>query len=153
MIYSLFQITVFVMYITFVMRTQGTAPSISESWDLLEEKEKPLFALFCWGIGLPMFFMSTQQSHFFFLSGLGLVLVGAASFLQRSFGGCIHRAGASAGIIGALLGLWLDYGSWWPILALGLVTSAVAIWNKIENKIWWIEVSAFTIISIGLLWR
>jgi len=152
MIYSLFQILVFFTYIAFVTKTQGTAPSISESWDLLEEKEKPLFALFCWGIGLPMFFMS-HQSHFFFLSGLGLVLVGAASFLKLPFRDCIHRAGASAGIIGALLGLWLDYGSWWPIPALGLVTSAVAIWDEIENKIWWIEVSAFTIISIGLLWR
>jgi hypothetical protein len=153
MIASLFQISAFITYISYVMSQQGAAPSISESWDRLEEREKPLFTIFCWSIGLPMFFQSTDQTHFFFLAGIGMILVGGTSYLRGSFRDCVHRAGAAAGILGSLLGLWFDSGCWWPLLGLIAAFLFVTFWKRIENKIWWIEIAAFTFISLGLLWR
>ena len=153
MVATLIQFLVFVTYITFIIRKFGVLPSISESWYALEEEENPLFTVFCWGIGIPMFFQSNGTSELFMLSGIGLALVGTAVRFKAAYNCKVHYAGAAAGIGGALLGLLIESGMWQPIAAFALMTAFIFFYKKIVEKIWWIEVSAFLTIITGLMLR
>ena len=150
---TLIQLLIFVSYIAIVVKRFGVLPSISESWYKFEEEENPLFTVFCWGIGLPMFFQSNGTSELFMLSGVGLFLVGTAVRYESMYNCKIHYAGAAAGICGALFGLWYENGLWQPLAAFAILFTTIFLVKKIVEKIWWIEISAFITIVIGLMSR
>lgn len=150
---TLIQFLFFVTYMAFIIRKFGALPSISESWYALEEEENPLFTVFCWGIGLPMFFQSNGTSELFVLSGIGLTLVGTAVRFKAAYNCKIHYAGAAAGIGGALLGLLVENGMWQPIAYFALSSAFIALYSKITEKIWWIEIAAFFIIITSFVLR
>jgi hypothetical protein len=152
MIATLIQFLFFVIYLAFIVRKFGVLPSISESRYFLEEDD-PLFTVFCWGIGIPMFFQSNGTSEFFMLSGIGLILVGTAVRFKAIYNCKIHYAGAAAGISGALLGLLTENEMWQPIAYFVLASSFIALHTKIIKKIWWLEISAFIIIITSLMLR
>lgn len=149
---TLFQITVFLLYVAYVTKRFGVLDSLSESWYLLE-RGNPLFTLFCLGIGLPMFFQSTGHSTFFFLAGIGLVSIGIVALYEKAFKRCLHYSGTTAAVIGTILGIMCDSGVWWPLPALIVSALAISFWKGIENKIWWTEMATFTILSASLLMR
>jgi hypothetical protein len=150
---TLIQMLIFMSYIALIVKKFGVMPSISESWYALEEEENPLFTVFCWGIGLPMFFQSNGTSELFMLSGVGLSLVGTAVRFKSMHSYKLHYAGAAAGIGGALLGLWRENGLWQPLAAFAILFTTIFLVKKIVEKIWWIEISAFITIVIGLMSR
>jgi hypothetical protein len=149
---TLIQSAFFTSYIIFLVKTFGVIPSISESWYRLKPETNLLFTLFCFSLGLPMFFQSNGSSDLFFLSGSGLILVGVAVRFKKSYECKMHYAGGAAAIAGALLGLWFEENIWWPAFMFISVLFYV-YFSKIEEKIWWIEIAAFVIISAGLLSR
>lgn len=142
----------FLLYVAYVTKRFGSLYSVSDSWYLLE-RGNPLFTVFCLAIGIPMFLQSSGHSTFFFLSGLGFSSIGLVALFERAFKRCVHYSGAAAGVFGSLMGLWCDSGFWWsfPIMLASIMV--ISFWKKIENKIWWTEMSAFVIISVGLLLR
>lgn len=152
MIATLVQLVCFTSYLVFIMKTFGILPSISESWYRLKPEENPLFTFFCFSIGVPMFFQSNGSSALFFLSGIGLLLVGVAVRFKASYDCKLHYAGAAAGIGGALIGLWIEENIWWTTV-LFVCTLLFIYFSSINEKIWWIEIIAFLIIIIGLLSR
>jgi len=99
--------------------------------------------------------MLFQGNELFFISGSGLCFVGAATnFLSKgAHTNVVHYVGAFLGIAGALFGLWFDYGILFPLIVFGGGTIFVLVTDKIENKIWWVEILAFVTIISGLLWR
>jgi len=104
------------------------------------------------GIGIPMLL---QGNELFFISGIGLCFVGAATdFLSNgAHTNIVHYVGAFIGIAGALFGLWLQYNIMFPLIVFSGGTILVLVTDKIENKIWWVEILAFITIILGLLWR
>jgi len=153
---SIVQILIFVSYITFIVLKFGVLPSISESWYRLRDLGGvwySLFTWFCWGLGFLMFFQTNNIApYLFFLSGVGLTAVGTATMFKLSddIQPYIHFVGALIGILGALIGIGVERSNWIPLLMFILI-SLVLTFTVEKNRTWWIEMSAFTCIGMGLL--
>lgn len=153
MITTLVQTLVFTTYITFLyLYCKKTLSSISQSYYELPNSISYLFTFFCWGIGVPMIF---QGGPLFFISGAGLCFVGASTnFLSKgAHTNIVHYVGAFLGIVGALLGLWIEYDIIFPSIIFSGGTITLLVLKQIKNKIWWIEILAFVNIITGLLCR
>lgn len=153
MILTLIQATIFISYVTFLMiKFKGPLPSISESWYRLDGLYKSLFTWFCWGIGFLMLYQTNTTTPFFFLSGMGLCFVGAATMF-RSFNKnatIIHFTGAVFGILFSLAGLYFERHTILPFVIFLFISSLLYLF-KIKNRTWWIEIAAFASIIYGLL--
>lgn len=145
------QAIIFISYVSFLMiKFKGPIPSISDSWYLLPGKLKFLFTLFCFSIGILMLFQSVT-STLFFLSGSALSFVGVnTTFKDNWITPYIHFTGAACCIIFALLGIGFVLHSWLPLIGFGLSASLLSM-LRIKNTTWWIEITAFIFIILGLL--
>ena len=153
MFITIIQGLIFVLYVSFLLvRFKKPLPSISDSWYELSDPINNLFTLFCWSIGFLMFFQMNGSTPFFFFSGAGLCFTGAARAfrLEKTTERRVHLIGAASCIIFALFGLIFERNS---IISAGLfaiITGLLVIFN-VKNKTWWIEISAFAGILLGLL--
>ena len=151
---TIIQLLVFTSYVTFLLiKFKGPLPSISDSWYKLDGLQKYLFTVFCWGLAIPLLYQGNSSTLLFFLSGSCLAFVGVDTmFKDKDFTKYIHFIGAGAAITLAFLGIGLEYYNWIPMI--GCAISIIAIkFLKIKNPIWWIEISAFLFIIIGLFIR
>jgi len=149
---TLIQAAIFVSYVTFLLiKFKGPLPSISESWYALGSPLNVLFTLFCFALSITMcFHISDGWGGLFFLSGAGLGFVGAATAFKDKFVRPIHFGGAMAGIIGALLGIWLTLGDILPFIVWAIIT-ILLLGFKAKNAMWWLEIAAFACIVCGFL--
>jgi len=143
----LIQFLIFLSYVTFIYLRYGILTSISTSWYLLPKKQKILFVLFCFSIGMLMIF---HGGIFFFLSGTGLLFTGAAAEYESkgAYTNIVHFVGAVISVIFAILGLWLDYNIYFPLLVIPI--SLFIYLMKIKNYLWWMEIISFLFIMMGL---
>lgn len=150
---TLIQFFVFVLYVGFIwIRFKKPLSTISDSWYALPYRLKPLFTLFCWGIGFPMLMQATVPYSMFILSGMGLLIVGTATqfYSKLKILPILHFWGAISGIIFALLALWVEHHTYLPLLIWG-VASGLLMLLKVKNQGWWMEISACICIMTGLL--
>ena len=145
----LFQIFVFIAYVSFVVSSYGVLPSISDSWYSLPVGRKGLFTFFTWGIGIPMLLYGTLPM---FVSGIGLCFVGAATQfkMKESYTRLIHFAGAAVGIVTPLLYFYLSYNNPLPFAIQVGSTIIIMGTEGIENKLWWIEIVGFLMVVYGI---
>ena len=143
------QITIFILYTTLIVYRYGILPSISESWYVLPLRQKFLFTLFTWGIGIPMMF---YDSGALFLSGSALTFVGVATQFKTSisFTREVHYAGALIGVLVPLIYFGISSDNWMPLL-IQVISTMIIISTRIQNKIWWTEIVAFFCVLSGLL--
>ena len=141
------QIGIFLAYIAFVWAKYGVLNSISESWYKVEDKEKILFTLFCFSLGILTLFYA--GGPLWFLSGACLTFVGAATrFKDGKYTQVIHTGGALLSILIAFIALWIE-GIWFgPFLTAGTWLSFKLF--KWKNKTWWVEVVAFACIMVSI---
>ncbi len=151
---TIIQMFIFLLYVGFITCKFGILASISDSWyELKPLKLGVLFTLFCWSIGFLLVSYTEQtDSPFFFLSGTGLCFVGVATAfkIKKTTERTIHMVGASLCVLSALVGLWIDFHLWY-FLPLFIVSYLALKLMKIKNLIWWVEITAFVLILIGLL--
>lgn len=152
MILTIVQGLIFLSYVIFLMiRFKGPLPSISDSWYKLNGMTSILFILFCWSLSITMVLQSNGIILPFFISGSGLAFVGVSTAFKdkENFTSLVHFAGAAICIIFAFIGIWLEYNLW--LLSILWIMSII-IFNKlkIKNTMWWVEISAFLFIIIGL---
>ena len=152
---TLTQGVIFLSYITFLVIKFGILPSISDSWYELKKLGGvwySLFTWFCYSLGILMFFQ-TNGTPLFFISGAGLCFVGVATqFLDKeSIEPWIHFTGAALCILGILIGIGVERHMWIPLIAWGILTVVIEVIPKLKNKTWWVEISAFCCIILGLL--
>ncbi len=140
------QVVVFFSFLSYVYKKHGILDAISDSYYKL--KRKNLFVLFCWGIGIPMIFITPYV--LFFLAGSGMVFLGAAARYKDRITATVHIIGAISGIVLALMGLWVHYGMWWPLVVM-IVLYLLLRLLKLKNFTWWIESLAFVVIVGSLI--
>ena len=153
MIITLLQGIIFLTYISFLLITFGKPlPSISDSWYQLPNNRNYLFNYFCISLGILMIFQTNGHSGYFFASGAGLCFVGSAVMFEttENFISTIHFTGAFVGIACALVGIVIERNSFIP-LTLFIATTIGILITKPNNSTWWIEISAFICIILGLL--
>jgi len=143
------QAIVFIVYISFIVYRYGVLPSISESWYVLPLRQKFLFTIFTWGIGVPMLF---YDSGALFISGSALTFVGVATQFKASisFSREVHYAGALIGVIVPLIYFGISSDNWLPLVFQVVATMIITL-TKTQNKIWWNEIVAFFCVLSGLL--
>lgn len=146
---TLIQLVVFTLYVGMIIKRFGVIPSISDSWYELPQSQKALFTLFTWGIGIPMLFYGNV---WFFLSGIGLSFVGAATQFKITLANTkqIHFTGAVVGIFSALIGIGFMFQNILPLLWFLFFAVAIQV-TPTTNKLWWQEIAAFFTILLGLL--
>lgn len=153
---TIVQGVVFLLYISFILIKFGVLPSISDSWYKLQALGGvwySLFTWFCFILGFLMFFQTDGSSPFFFItSGSGLVAVGVCTLFKatKSLEPYIHFGGALLGIMGALLGIGFERHAFLPLIVFGILT-LIFEGIRIKNTTWWVEISAFICIILGLL--
>ena len=146
---TLTQLLVITLYLGLITKRYGVLPSISDSWYSLPQRENFLFTLFTWGLGIPMLFYGNV---WFFLSGSGLSFVGAATQFKSMIGITkeVHYAGALVGILGALIGIWVQWDNLLPLVWFLFLALSIQV-SYMKNKIWWQEIVAIVLILWGLL--
>jgi hypothetical protein len=155
MILTTVQALIFVLYVGFLLyKFKKPLPSISDSWYELPKNWNNLFTLFTWSLGFCMIFQGTNETPLFFLSGTGLLFVGTATAFKwtGAHTNLVHYGGAVVGILGALVGLGVEFGLWWPLLSWVVVTMGLK-YIRIKNFTWWVEIVAFVTIVCGLYLR
>jgi hypothetical protein len=142
----------FILYVTFIVYKFGVLPSISDSWYQLDGLQKSLFTWFCWSLGGLMAYQTNGDTGLFVLSGGGLLFVGAATMFKtdEAKSNLVHPLGAFLCISGALVGLLIERHTFIPLILFVFSSGVISLLVK-TNKIWWVEISAFVAILLGLL--
>ena len=148
---TLAQITVLSAYLIIITKRFGVLESISHSTYQWLGNERYYFMLMCWALAG----LNLAQG----MEGWGVLTAGALGFTgitvnwmeSKSPAFYIHSIGAFTAIISAFTGLIVLHGIWLPFFLFMIVS--VAIYKLLNNRIWWIEVSAFILILIGYTLR
>lgn len=145
-----YQIIIFLSYMTFITIKFGIIPSISDSYYYLDEKYNIMFLIFCWSLGFSFMLYPMGQSFFFFLGGSALIITGVATEFRSGvkLTKTVHNISAISSILFLFLGLIVEYQMWIPFV-LSLLFVLYAVNSKLRNKIWWVEVVSITLIMIG----
>lgn len=146
MIYALISISVFTIYLIFILVKFGVLKSISDSYYHL--KNKVLFTLALWGFAFPA--IIAGNTALMFLAGSGIVFVGVAFDFKENFTKIVHYTAAALGVVFGMVSLWLDFGFWFIPVGFILISCGLL---SLKNKIFWIEVLAFYTIILTVLWK
>lgn len=151
---------VFVTYVLYIYFKYGVLPSISHS-SYVHKKPMLFFSFMsALGISLAVFGYIQDDKWYNFLptiAGVLFVICGCSPFFYRktfsgdsnAFESKLHAIGATGGIVVMLAYLLIAYCSIWPIVAVGIPTY-IMMKKNVKNHTWWIEIIAFTAISIRL---
>lgn len=143
-------ILIFISYLVVTGIKFGITPSISASHYSWREKGisyEALFTLFCWGVTfsiLPTWLDNTSSNIQFipFLAASGLGFVGASPlFKDDKLENRVHSISAMICAVGSYLWAFLDGNI---LLAIIAVLITIPVYFKMKNKIYWVEVIAFT---------
>jgi len=142
-------LAVFVSYVSAIWIKYGIQKSISDSYYALPEQLRFLFTFFCWGFALPAIIVGVEVTPLMFFAGVGIAFVGAAAQIHDNFVAKVHNITAISGILFSQLAIYFGYHLLWlNIISLSLIALIYFFIKK--NYIWWIEIVAFTAISIAL---
>lgn len=143
----LFSIVAFSSYVIYIYQEYDILPSISDSFYHLPDKLKVLFTLALWSFAIPVIFIS--QSNLMTIAGFSIMCVGVTPHFKNKLEGDFHVVFATGGILAGFLSLWLEHNLILPGILFLTVTGILTI-LKVKNKTWWIEISAFGLIVLGL---
>lgn len=136
----------FTAYLIYIISKYGVLKSISDSYYFLEKKG--LFFVFI--INTSWSFMIVGETWLMFLAGALLMFVGGAAAFKEKTTGIVHVIGAIGGITAGMASLCVDFKLWWLVILYTLLALFLSLAN-VRNRTWWIEVSAFVTVIIGLL--
>lgn len=141
-----------IFYMSFIAVKYSIQFSISATWYKI--KDKILFSWFCWGISIPLFAFVPKNgagyNWLFIISAICISLVGVfASTKQCKAINTLHLIFAYVGAVSSLLGLWIHYGLWWPLILQALIIGIV-YFTKPKSPVTAIELCAILITCAGL---
>lgn len=138
---------VFIGYLIYLIKYYGVLKSISHSYSLISEPTLYVLAMF--GFALPIMLLSTA-TPLMIVAGFGILIASATAGGRTKFEVIIHRIGAEVGQLIACISMWLDFNMWYLSVAFVLF-AILSLIIKYKAHIWWIEVSAFAMIFIGMI--
>lgn len=139
---------IFVSYTQFITFKYGIQKSISESYYDLPRNWQFIFTLTLWGFAFPV--IIAANTALLFLAGGLICLVGAApAFKKQAMEYKAHMIGAYGGIILGFSSLVYDYKLY--SLVLISVVAMIILRFSVRHYIWWVEVTAFITILLGIL--
>ena len=152
---ALVQLLLAAAYCFYIYKRYGVLYSISSSYyKLLGDNRSRDFVIFTWSVGLPMFLYYQyvwQAQLCFMLAGFFLCVVGIASAYKESFVDKIHNLGSVGAIVLGFAGIVFQ-DHWWGLIPLvAFIIASIYIWKKVDNKTWWVEVSALVYIFVRLI--
>lgn len=140
----------FVTYIGIVWAKFGILPSMSDSfyeWKEWKEGTQWLFTLFCWIITFTL--LPLEPNPFFFFAAAGAGFVGAAPQIKKEFVKKVHVKAAIILLTSGLLGIGFTFNDWWLVVGALSIGGLIKLF-KVNNSIWWIEMTAYITILYGL---
>ena len=144
----LIMLSVFISYVGFIWIKYGIQKSISDSYYRLPKKLKPLFYFFCLGFAIPAIILG--DNLLIVLAGSLICFVGAASaFKGNSTTKWTHMVGAYGGVLLSQIAIWVYYDMWYITVTFIVLSGLMYILN-VKDKIWWIELLAFSSICVVL---
>lgn len=138
--YLIFSITIFSLYLGYVIDRYGVQKSISMTYYLLPVKQKYLFTLALWGFAIPVMIVGNTPLLFFAGALIGVVAT-APMFQGSKMEFYMHMSGAYGGIILAYLSLIIDFQMYY--FAAGVLALCIVLYKYAINYIFYIEVAAF----------
>ncbi len=141
---------IFVSYILYVIYKFGFLNAISASYYRLKKISKSLFTFFIWSISFPIIIVGVNETSLMFFAGVFLSFVGAAPHYEEKLEGKIHYIGAIGGIGFGLLTLIFIFHLY-ILSGIFLIFILYARLFRIKNYFWWVEIAAFIIIYVGLI--
>ena len=138
---------VFMGYLWYLIKNYGVLRSISHSY--LEIKEPTLYVLAMFGFAIPMMFLSIS-TPLIYIAAFGILLCSATAAVRTKFETLVHRIGAEGGQLLACISMWVDFNLWYLSIAFVLFT-IISLLINYKKHTWWIEVSAFIMIFLGML--
>ena len=141
----------FYSYVAWIWYKFGILPSISQSY--YKVIPKWLFPAFCLIVGIGSFIIGWIDSSILLsISGGALVIVGVLPEIKIPFIKERHIIAAIISIIFSQLAIGIDYHLW-PINIMFLIFAGLLmIFKKSVKEIWYIEILAFTIMVITLIY-
>ena len=114
-----------------------------------------MFIAWAWLVGLPMFFVHAKYAdvpgvQLFFISGAAMFLLGIAGAYRWDSVTKAHSIGAIVSILAGAAGIWVVFGSWLIVVAMGVLIGLCEL-LKLKNKVYWQEIAAFVCIWLGLV--
>lgn len=134
----------FITYVVTISFRYGVLSSISDSYYVM--KHKYWFNLFIVNTGI--LFSLLGDCNLMFFAGSSLCFVSAAPFFKEAPDSLIHTIGACGAIILGMFWLVFDEYIYLPIIF--VIGCGIIYVLKIKNKVWWIEIVAFSCVITGL---
>lgn len=141
-------------YLGYVTLKYGVQESISDTYYTLGRPS--WFTLVIWGMILPLLIagMIAGGSGFLFFAGAAIMFVGAAPAfkLEESIESKVHIIATYIGAGLGSLSVIFDF-KWWFLGIPFIVTSLLLLTDilKLKNKIFWIEISAYIMLFLTIL--
>ena len=134
----------FAIYLYVMAKLHGVQPSVSDNYYV--SKHPWTFTLAMWTVAFtmlpPMLSATTETFQFTaFLSCAGIAFVGAAAAYKQQLTNTVHIAGA---ITSALFAIVWAYTICPPLPTIAILTAAYILLAVRRHKIYWAEVTAFT---------
>ena len=134
----------FAIYLFCMAKLHGVQPSVSDNYYV--SKHPWTFTLAMWTVAFtmlpPMLSATTETFQFTaFLSCAGIAFVGAAAAYKQSLTNTVHIAGA---VTAALFAIIWAYTICPPLPTIAILTAAYILLAVRRHKIYWAEVTAFT---------
>lgn len=140
----------FTSFIAYIVKKVGVLESISDSFYELKEQGSLFWvALSSMAFLLVLF---DPQNPYTLISAAGLVFTCGSPYFKEAFPDKpIHFAGAVTAILSAFVNLYVTYGFWQPFALFVVGVGLIALF-RVKNHTWWVEVWAFYLIIIGMIW-
>lgn len=147
---------VFALYTTIILMAFGVLPSVSDSYYALKKHNiSAPFTLFCWGTAFPLLIywielLPNDWNFLPFIACGGLLFVGASpAFKDVELERKVHSISAMICAVTAYTWTFL-YGS--IFIGINFILLSILLYFILKrNKIYWLELIAFTNIYIQLL--
>jgi hypothetical protein len=141
---------IFTAFIVFIIRRVGVLPSISDSFYKLGKYGGLFWLVLASMAGLMV--LLDRQNPYLIISAAGLLFTCGSPYFEIEYPDKpVHFVGAATAILSAFVNLYVTYGFWQPFALFVVGVGLIALF-RIKNHTWWVEVWAFYLIIIGMIW-
>jgi len=138
-------VALFLGYTGTIVIKYGVQRSISYTFYVINN---PIhFILFCWYLAI--IYLLISPTLLSFIAASGIVLVGGHPFIKEKHCFIIHMISAVIGIAFSQLSIVFDYQNYILFAISVLSFILIAIFLRKKNVFWWLEIAAFTSITIN----